>query len=491
VALIRKHAARNTVVAYFGVILGYVNLTIIFPKLLEQSVFGLTQVLIAAMLFISNFGSLGLKMSTIRFRPVFESKQEIATNFFAFMLTICLIGIALSLVSLYVFQDFITDRFSKNSPLFVDYYRLVYWLAIFGVTNMFLDSYCQSIFQSIVAAFYREVVMRLLQLAAVLLYWFGFLDLNGFLVTFVMVQALYSILIGATLILGKHIVWNWNFENISKSLRIDIAKFSIIAIIGGNALLTNVDVLFVGSMIGLEATAIYAVAVAIGNILLIPSRSMLRVANAVAADAWVQNDLPKLNRVYKKSAITNLIIGGVVFLIIAHCIPEILSYLPKNFEAGTATIIVLALSKLIHLSTGINSGIIATSKDYAMNLVFNVMSAFGLWGFMYFLIPMYGIMGAAMAMLYVALLQNTAKVVFLQTKYELQPYNRSYFVVILIGLFTYLVIGLIPEFWTNPIIGLGVKASLTTALFLGPIYFFKLSNDFNLLVGDVFKKLKF
>ena len=126
-----------------------------------------------------------------------------------------------------------------------------------------------------------------------------------------------------------------------------------------------------------------------------------------------------------------------------------------------------------------------------MNLVFNVMSAFGLWGFMYFLIPMYGIMGAAMAMLYVALLQNTAKVVFLQAKYELQPYNRSYFVVILIGLFTYLVIGLIPEFWTNPIIGLGVKASLTTALFLGPIYFFKLSNDFNLLVGDVFKKLKF
>lgn len=490
-ALIRKHAARNTVVAYFGVILGYINLTIIFPKLLEQSVFGLTQVLIAAMLFVSNFGSLGLKMSTIRFRPVFESRSDITSNFFAFMLTICLTGIGLSLLSLFVFQDFIIARFSKNSPLFVDYYHLVYWLAIFGVMNMFLDSYCQSIFKSILAAFYREVVMRVLQLIAVVLYWLDYLNLESFLVTFVMVQALYSLLIGSTLLLSNQIIWNWNFKKITKPLISDISKFSIIAIIGGNALLTNVDVLFVGSMIGLEATAIYAVAVAIGNILLIPSRSMLRVANAVAAEAWVQNDLPKLNRVYKKSAITNLIIGGVVFLIIAHCIPEILSYLPNNFKTGTATIVVLALSKMIHLSTGINSGIIATSKDYFMNLVFNVLSAVGLWGFMLYLIPIYGIMGAALAMLLVAILQNTAKVVFLKTKYQLQPFNRPYMLVLLLGITTYIVIGLIPEFWTNPIIGLGVKATLTSVIFLGPVYYFKLSTDFNLLVGDVLKRLKF
>ena len=103
--IVRKQAFGNSLISYAGILIGYANVALIFPRLLDAEVFGLTQVLISAMLFSSNLGSFGLQYTTIRYHHIFKLKGVMPNAFFSFIALASVGCILITSLALWVFAD--------------------------------------------------------------------------------------------------------------------------------------------------------------------------------------------------------------------------------------------------------------------------------------------------------------------------------------------------------------------------------------------------
>ena len=67
---------------------------------------------------------------------------------------------------------------------------------------------------------------------------------------------------------------------------------------------------------GFRNTGIYSIAFFIAAFIAVPKKALSQVLIPMVSEANKNNDKNKLNELYKKSSITQLIIGGLLFLLI-------------------------------------------------------------------------------------------------------------------------------------------------------------------------------
>src|SRR5690606_10898250 len=101
--------------------------------------------------------------------------------------------------------------------------------------------------------------------------------------------------------------------------------------------------------------------------------------------------------VYRKSCINQLLIGLLLFIGIWANIDNIFKMLPAGFEVGKYVILFISLGYLIEMSTGLNGVILSTSKYYKYDSYFFIALIFITITSNYFLIPIWGITGSAIA----------------------------------------------------------------------------------------------
>ena len=84
----------------------------------------------------------------------------------------------------------------------------------------------------------------------------------------------------------------------------------------------------------------------------------------------------KINDLYTKSSINQLIIGGVFLLCIWTNIDDIFSLLPEKFQGGKWVVLYIGLSQLFHMANGLNGAIIVNSRYYRYDLYTNILLVF-------------------------------------------------------------------------------------------------------------------
>jgi hypothetical protein len=105
------------------------------------------------------------------------------------------------------------------------------------------------------------------------------------------------------------------------------------------------------------------------------------------------------------------------------------------------------------------------------------------------LIPVIGIVGAAIASLVSKFLFNFIKFLFLYRKFGFQPFDYRFLLLIVISLTSYWISTFIPPF-SNFIFDILIRSALITLIFVVPVYYFKISEDINEKFDDVLLKLK-
>jgi O-antigen/teichoic acid export membrane protein len=465
-------------------------MAILFPRLLDQSVLGLIQVLIAAMIFISNLGSLGLQFIVVRFYPIFRQKGISTRTFFSFSFLIAIVSMTLIIVGLWLLEKDLKEFYSVRAELFADYYFLMYPLAVFGTLSILLDSWSRAIMKSALTAQNKEITTRILQLMAVLIFAYDLIDLSTFLWAYTAIQAIYVGTMFVAITKYSKIGFSFDFSKVKKSLVADVAKFGAVSSFSTTTFLANnSDILLVGSFVGLKATAVYGVASSIAKVIAVPSRSLTRVATSVIADAWSTDDLGRIQRIYYKSAINNLIVTGAFFLLVIFVTPFFLSLIPDSYAGAQPVIVILAFSKLIHTATGINGGIIASSKDYWLNMVNNTLAFLLLVVLTYIFIDVYGMIGAAYASVVVVSLSNIVRYAFLKIKYGMGPFSPQYlYVASLLGAL-YFVSEMIPNN-ENLLVDAALRVLLGMSAFLIPVYVLNWSTDFTEALDLGIKKIR-
>ncbi|MFY8213732.1 MAG: lipopolysaccharide biosynthesis protein, partial [Flavobacterium sp.] len=82
----------------------------------------------------------------------------------------------------------------------------------------------------------------------------------------------------------------------------------------------------------ISSNALYSVAIFIATVIAVPSRAMLQIIYPITAKLMSDNKLKELNVLYKKSAITLQVIGGLVMLGIFLNIKMLYQLIPGNIR---------------------------------------------------------------------------------------------------------------------------------------------------------------
>lgn len=488
--VIKKQSIYGTVYTYFGALIGFVITSILFTRILEKNQIGLLNILIAYAGIYGQLGSLGINSMITRMFSYFRTPNDNRHNGFLFIaFVITLFGMTLSLILFFLTKSFIINE--NSSPLLKSYYLYIIPLIIFP--NLFFklfDSYSKVLYKASRGVFLNEVLPRLSVLVIIILYYFNIINFDRFVALYVISYCLPALVLLIQLKIENQFVLKPDFKLLNKKMILTIASVSLFGIIisATGEITLRIDRIMIEKLIDLQHVGVYSVAFFFGTMVILPARSVIKISSAVVADAWKDNDIDKINVVYKKSSITQFIVGAFIFILIWINIDNIVIIMTKDFSEGKFVILFIGLAYLAEMSTGVSNIILANSSKYKIQAYLLVLMAILIVFTNLLFIPVYGIVGAAFASFLSKILVLFLRWLYLWKKFKLQPYTIKTVVAVLIFATVFCIGWIIPKL-NNFIIDIIIRSSVTALIFGVLVYYFKVSEDINTSIDNVFKKI--
>ncbi|OIP01898.1 MAG: hypothetical protein AUJ97_06600 [Bacteroidetes bacterium CG2_30_32_10] len=148
----------------------------------------------------------------------------------------------------------------------------------------------------------------------------------------------------------------------------------------------------------------------------------------------------------------------------------------------------IGLAKVYDAATGLNAAILGNSKYYFYFLFFIFFVAILAIINNLIFIPMYNIVGSAIATVITIFLYNTILVLFVKIKLKVQPFTLKNIKALLVISSFFIINAFIPLL-NNPYFDSIIRSITVLILFLIAIYKFKLSPDINNFINSFYQKL--
>lgn len=490
--VIQRQGLKHTIVSYFGVVIGLFSTILIYPRVPE--LYGLFKVIIDATMLTVSFFSLGLSTHAVKFFPKFKDLKTGHHGFLGFLLIGSSIGFIFFLVCLplirYLFLDILLKE-SASVDLLTEYF---YYL----VPMVFLFTF-NAIFYKYVSNFNRVVIPNVFELfikitvpVLALLFLGNFINTQFFVIGVILNYVL--VLIGFliyTKSLGQ-LFFQLNLNFIKAPLRKEIKQFSLFGLLNalGGQLAFKIDTLMVAAMIDITSTGIYAIALVITEVISKPAKGIIAISSPIISASWESNDLEHIKMIYQKSSTVLLIIGWFVFLGIWGSIYDLIEVMPNSemIKTGVNVILFLGLAKLVDLATSLNTDIIGFSKKYQFNFyALLVLAVLNIIFNLYF-IPIYGLVGTAIATFCSLTLFNLVKLIFIWINFKMQPFTVATVKILLLAGLCWAMIYYVP-FNFHPIVNILLRSTLLTIVYGGLTLYFAISPDVNGMVRSGLNKL--
>lgn len=492
-----RQSFKSTLVTYTGVALGAINLLYFFPKVLTAEEIGLRDVIISVAMSLSIFTQLGLQSAMSRFFPYFKDESRQHHGFLLLCLGIAAVGWTFFGGIFWLLNEPIAWLFAQNSAQVNQYLWLILpFTAVMMLQNIF-EIWARLHFRIVVNALIREIFLRFSQTILVVAYARQIIDFHQFLLLFtasyllaVVLLLIYLKKLGVLFLSPRFFTWQ-------PALMREMARYSTWMMIGGAGVVINerIDGVMLASLAGLSLTGIYSISFFIGTIIDMPRRAVGQIAGTLVAQHWKDRNYEAIARLYKQASLNQLILGGTLFLGVWVNIDAIFSLIPNGeiYRPGKYVVLFIGLSRLLDMANGINSEIILNSPYYRFNL--GSILFLGLISFTtnYFMIPLYGLVGAAAGSTLSILLFNVLKGGFIWHKMKAHPFEkRSVYVVTLLSC-TYGVNLLLPSFGNTVVLLLAemvVRGAVVLGLITWGVWKFKLSDELSeLLTTQIAKRL--
>lgn len=458
--IIIKQSIKGSIWSYVGVIIGFVTTTYLYTEYLTTELVGLFGLLAAYAALTGQLFLLGFQGVTSRLFPYFRNTPNKHNGFLFIALLVFIIGFSVFLAAYYSFKPLLIESNLEKSALFAQYVHLLVPLTFFSMAFIFLDTYNRLLYDAVTGTFFQEFLQRLLLFAIVILFAINIISLHELILTFTLVLCLKGLFLFVFLLKKEEISFRPQLNFIDQKLKKEIwsvALYSVLASLG-SIFVFNIDKIFINQLLDLSNTGVYTIAFYFGTLVVIPSRPLLKISGTLVADAWKRNDLAQIESIYYKSCINQFIIGGFLFLGIWANIDNILIILGEDYLQSKWVIFFIGLGYLFDMLTGANAQIIAYSRSYRVALLFILILIALVIALLYFLIPIWGITGAGIAVASALFLNNLMRFLFLFQKYKLQPFSLSFLLVAAFFTGIYFLQTLIPQ---QPLIlDLSIRGSL-------------------------------
>ena len=471
--------------------LGFFTTIILFTHFFTKEEIGLFRIIVSYSILFAQFAELGVNTVTIKLFPYFRNKEKKHHGYLGLVFVVSVIGSALSIAAFVLLKPYILNDVLDEPDLFTQYFYYVIPLIFFTVFFNACDTYYRVLYNALKGIVLKEVIQRIAILVVIIMFHFEVLNFQETVLFYCVAQILPTILMFASLIYSKQLYLKPDFNFIDKKLgkhMVSVAFFGIIASFSG-VLVINIDTVMIDSFLGLDDVGTYSTMFFFGTLILIPMRTMGKVGAVVVSDSWKNNDMKTINDVYKKSSISLSIIGLFFLIGIWANIDNVFHIIPEKFIDGKYVVLIIGIANLTDNALGISHQILVNSKYYRFQSYFLLGFAILLIVTNYILIPIWGIIGAALASMISKFVFNTTKLAFLYGKFKLQPFSIKTVLLYLIGIAVYFISLLIPKM-NNFVVDILVRSTLITVLFMGPVYYLKISEDVNHKIDALFCMVK-
>jgi O-antigen/teichoic acid export membrane protein len=492
VGVIKRQGIKNTIITYIGIIIGAVNIIFIQPKLLTEEELGLTRLLYDFAYLIGLAVPLGLPNIIVKYFPFFKDKENKHNGFAGFVLFIFFIGFTISAAVLLILKPTITSYYEKDAALFVNYFSFIIPFTFIVSAITITTAYCQALFKSTIPSFLNDICLRLGTVVITILYFNKIISLDQYVYFFIGLYAIELIFIVGYIVLIDKVSLKPNKTMFQKHSSKQMLRFGLLLCLASFAsiALRKIDVIILGAS-DLKLVAVYTTAIFIASFIEVPLGALERISHTKIADSFAKNNLHEIEKVYKDSVKYLLLIGGFLFIGINTCTKYVyqIGDLPASYLNCINVVYIVSFGALINISTGINSAIMFYSKHYVLGTVLLVITLVITVLLNVFLIPVYGIYGAAIASVAASLIYNMVKFVFIYQKFKFQPYTSRSFFVLMIIVFCSVIGYVFPEVSQSPIINLLLKGSIVATLYIAAVFQLKLAPEiFNGIKERFFKK---
>lgn len=476
--------ASGASVVFFGKVFRSLTqyfLLIILSRMLGVKDFGLYVLGISLISFAAMIGRMGLDNAAIRFVSIHNGAGETQlvkmvitrtmkyTLAFSLFITLVLYFSANRLSS-QVFQkpelEIVLELLSLSIPFIT---LMTVALAVTqGFKRMKYSAYCQDIF------------FPLANLSLVMFfYWLGY-ELVGVLLAWVLssIVALFLSLYYLNHVTSEIVIKTKNTEQSLPKLSGLISYASpLLLIVLLTTLLTWVDTLMLGYFSSSEAVGIYGAAAKTGMLTGIILVSVNTIFSPMIADFYNKKQTQRLEATFKFSASWIYILSLPFFLIFVLFSREIMALFGDEFIVGWSVLVIISFGFYVNASTG-SVGNMLIMSGHQKIMMYNSVFVFVLNIICnYLLIPVYGMIGAAITSCLSIVIYNLLMLLEVYWYLKMHPYNIKFVKASLSGLVIFIVFFLASSLISLPLL---IKLVLLIPLFcLG--YFWLI---YKLCLGD-------
>ena len=399
--VIAKQSIRGTIVTYLGIAVGVITTFFVLTRFLTAEEIGLARVLIDTAILFVGLAQLGTSASIIRFYPYFHDEKHNDHGFFFWALIVPFIGFLLFAIIYWACEAPLSTWFGDKSPLFIEYYYFVLPIAFFMLYQTICESTSIVLMHIVLPRTVRELIVRLGLLALYLLYAFHILSLDGFVIGLCINYAIAAIINLCYFFSLRPIRLqpDRDFLRANKPLVRRYLIYTLFLIVSAltSTLAPTLSSFFVTAKMGLANTGIFAIATYIAVMVSVPNRSVSAIASPQLSHTIKEKNRDECSRLIQQVTSTMLLIGGFILLAIWINIDLIFHILPNGATYAEArnVVLILGCSQLVLATFTICLTALNYSRYYAFSLLLSFILTVSALLLNNYLVPRYGMDGAA------------------------------------------------------------------------------------------------
>jgi O-antigen/teichoic acid export membrane protein len=436
--IVFRQSVKSTLVIFTGAILGALIIYLTSRFIPVQNL-GYLRYITSQSVMYSQLMLVGLHITLIvyihKYPPGDPRRPALVTLSMAIPLVILLF---FSIVY-FIFRQQIVALYNPKDIYFVT--RYFAWLPVnvllWGYMTI-LEQYLTSQLKIALATFMKEILLRLVNIVLIVLFAVEYIDFQVFFICSVLANGVPAIALYLLARKTEGFDLSFNYKVFTKAELRDIAHFawyhSLLTV--SMVVMDNLEqpMLPALDVNGMASVAIYANSIFIVTISRMPARAMITATFPILTKAYEEKDHEKVTDLFRRAGLNVLLTGVLMSLLIGLNMPNAVTLFSKEYAAMTPLVLILLIGRLVDMSTGLNNELMSISSLYKYNFRITVVMVLVMIGVNYYLIPRYGVFGAAWGTTISMSCFNILKMLVLWQKMRIQPFSSKSLVVVACGL---------------------------------------------------------
>lgn len=489
--IVFRQSVKATIITLTGAVLGALVVYFSSQALVPATRYGLVTSVTMSAAILQLLVILGAANLVLVYTQRYSDTDIRRKALLTLALLTAISGTVVFTIVYFLLKQSIVQLYNADDQVLIEkyYFLLPILVLIWGITTI-LEQYLISQVKIAIPAFTKEIVLRSLNLILLGLIFTGVISFHQYVISYVAIYFVPLVVLSIVVSRTKGFGFTLSLGVFNKAEYLDMLRFSWYHLLMGVSMtmLGFIDTILLGPLDkdGIEASAIYAVAVFIAGVSYMPFRAMANASMPILNEAYIKKDKQKINSLFSRAGINIFIAAIGMVLLVGLNLHNAVAILPPEYAPVQYLVWILMLGKLIDMATGLNNELISISKYYKFNFRISAFLLVMVFILDRIFIPQYGIYGAAWVTTFSLAVFNIAKMLFLYLKMRLHPFTRKTWLVLVAGAGAALAGYLLPYLF-NPFADAIVRSMVVLLVYCLILIWLKPSQDLRDFLQNIAK----